>query len=574
MKRQLISVLMDRYRSPVIIVVACSILLNVLALAGALYMLLVYDSVLPSQSIPTLLGLLLMLCVIYVFQFIFETIRSKALITFGNGFHADLFKPVHRAATRARLSGINRDNNEMQPVRDLDQIYGYLISVGPAAIIDLPWMVLFLIVLTLLHWTLGLTAFVGILVLCAIAYFNNRRTVAGTRDLAPVMRSRMASAQIEVRFAESAAAMGMTERLLNRTQDHEQRYLTAQAFLATTAGRFGSAGRVFRLVLQSLILTVGALLVIDGKATGGVIIASSVLAGRALAPIDQALSTWRGLTLARAGWERLVGVIATPSRASRDVTLPSPRGSLTVTDLWIAVPGIARPIISGVSFVLEPGNAMAIVGPSAAGKTTLSKALAGIIQPSRGELRIGGATYDQWDPEAFGANVGYVPQTFELIEGTIGQNIARFDPAASSEAVIAAAQAAGVHEIVLALADGYDTEVTTGGPELSAGQRQRVGLAQALFGDPFLVVLDEPNSNLDSAGDAALDSAIRSVRERKGIVVLVTHRPATLGPISHVGVLNGGKLMDFGARDEVMGRINKPASKGLSGTHTERGPEA
>lgn len=350
----------------------------------------------------------------------------------------------------------------------------------------------------------------------------------------------------------------MQSRLLGRSAECDRDYIEAQSFLSRTVARLGGAGRVFRLFLQSLILTVGALLVLDGKASGGIIIGASILAGRAFAPVDQAIANWRGLSAAREGWGRIVRAIAVHQiPPPRQVALAAPHGEVVLRDVWVAPPGAKSFVISGVSLTLKPGQALAIIGPSAAGKTTLAKALLGIWQAARGEVRIDGATHDQWEPEAIGAAMGYVPQTVELIEGTIGQNIARFDPAATSEAVIAAARAAGMHEIILAMGDGYETRVSTGGPELSAGQRQRIGLARALYGDPFLVVLDEPNSNLDAEGDTALAQAILGVRERGGIVVMITHRPATLGPVSHVAVLSAGRLVDFGERDGVLERLNK-----------------
>jgi ATP-binding cassette subfamily C protein len=344
----------------------------------------------------------------------------------------------------------------MQSIRDLDQIHTFVSGAGPVALIDLPWVIVFLVVLAALHWALGLTA----------------------------------------------------------------------------------------------------LLVIDGKASGGVILASSVLAGRALAPVDQALANWRGLVAARAGWSRLVEAIsANRPPPPRTVTLAAPAGEIVIRDAWLAPPGTQTFVLTGISFALQPGQALAVIGPSAAGKTTLAKALLGIWPLARGEIRIDGATHDQWDHEALGASLGNVPQNVELLDGSVGANITRFDPAASSDAIIAAARASGLHEMILALENGYETLVAAGGFELSAGQRQRIGLARALYGDPFLVVLDEPNSNLDAEGDAALAKAIAGVRERGSVVVMITHRPAALGPVTHVAVLNAGRLVDFGPRDEVMGRL-------------------
>jgi ATP-binding cassette, subfamily C, bacterial PrsD len=555
LERELLRRFAERYRRNLRVIVLTSILLNLLVLAGSVYMLLVYDSVLPSHSVQTLAGLFAMLALLYVFQGGFEAVRSEALLGIANGIHRDLFEPVHFAATSRSLKG---RPDALQLTRDLDQIHAFLAGMGPVAIIDLPWVILFLIILFALHWWLGFAALCGTLVLAAIAWTTSRRSAEGTHRLMGITGRRIAATQAELRFAESAAAMGMQRRLLARSALCDKEYLEAQSYLSRVISRLGGAGRIFRVFLQSLILTVGALLVLDNKASGGIIIASSVLAGRALAPVDQALANWRGLSAAREGWSRIVSAIVADSPPpDRQVSLASPRGEVSVKDIWVAPPGAQKFVLTGISLTVQPGQALAIIGPSAAGKSSLAKTLLGIWQPARGEIRIDGATHDQWGSEKLGSSIGYVPQSVELIEGTLAENIARFDPDASSESIIAAAKAAGLHEMLLSFPDGYETAVSGGGNELSAGQRQRLGLARALYGNPFLVVLDEPNSNLDAAGDAALAQAIIGVRERGGIVIMVTHRPATLGPISHVAVLNSGRLVDLGERDVVLKRLGK-----------------
>ena len=565
LERELIRRFIDRYRANLRIVVITSIILNLLVFAGSLYMMLVYDSVLTSGSLPTLAGLFVMLAFLYLFQFGFDTLRAEALLTVANGVQHDLFGPVHYAATDRSLKTGGNTGESLQLTRDLDQIHTFLAGTGPVAIIDLPWVILFLAVLFLLHWWLGVAALFGTGVLAWIAIVTARRSARGTHQVLSLTGRRLAATQAELRFAESALAMGMQDRLLARSAQADYDYIEAQSFLSRSVARLGGAGRVFRLFLQSLILTVGALLVLENQASGGIIIGSSVLAGRAFAPVDQAIANWRGLSAAREGWSRITQALATHRRAAdRQVALAAPSGELALKDIWVAPPGSRNFVVSGVSLALKPGQAMAVIGPSAAGKTTLAKAILGIWLPQRGEIRIDGATHDQWDPEVIGGAFGYVPQVVELMEGTLGENIARFDPQATSDAVIAAASAAGLHEMILSFPDGYETRVSTGGGEFSAGQRQRIGLARALYGNPFLVVLDEPNSNLDAAGDAALAQAIVGVRQRGGIVVMVTHRPATLGPVSHIALMNGGRLADFGERDAVLQRMNKdnaPAAK-------------
>lgn len=560
MDNQILNLFMRRYRGNLLIVAGASLLLNFLVFAGTLYMMLVYDSVLPSRSIPTLIGLFVMLVLVYAFQSMFDAIRSEALLEVANGVHDDLFESVHYATvTRPLRAGPDRGDG-LQFTRDLDSVHTFLAGSGPIAIIDLPWVVVFMIVLFALHWTLGLTALLGTVVMTGLALWTSRRTHAGSRELANITGQRSAAALSEIRFAESALAMGMQERLISRTAGWENGFIQAQSFLSRTVARLGGASKTFRMLLQSLILTVGALLVIDGKASGGVILASSVLSGRALAPVDQAIANWRGMVAARAGWSRLVHALTTFRRPpAREVALARPTGDLVLRDIWVAPPGTQRFTLAGVTMSLSPGQVLGVIGPSAAGKTTLVRTILGIWKPARGEIRLDGATLDQWDQETLGSYFGYVPQAVELVDGTIAQNIARFDPDATSERIVDAARAASLHELILTLPDGYETMVSAGGVELSAGQRQRIGLARALYGDPFLLVLDEANSNLDAIGDTALANAVAGVRARGGITVMITHRPATLGPATHLAIINSGRLTDFGERDVVLGRMNNNA---------------
>ena len=562
--RKLIRDLLAHFRQHVWIVIIASVMVNLLVFAGSVYMMLVYDSVLPSRSEPTLFGLFGMLIILYLIQGGLEAIRSEAMLAVANGVHERLFEPVHVAATTKALQ-TQREGGGMQLVRSLDQVHGFLTSPGPVAIIDLPWVILFLIVLSLFHWSLGLTALLGALVLAGIAWWTSRRTARGASELAALTSQRILSHQTEMRFAEPALAMGMALRLRSRARTSDEQYLSNQSYLSRTIARLGGAGRLFRLFLQSSMLTVGAVLVIDGQASGGIILAASILAGRALAPVDQALASARSFSAAREAWTRIAEAVEHREPTQRAIALQPPVREISVRDLWVVPPGAQAAVLSGISFRLEAGQALALIGPSAAGKSTLAKALLGIWPMARGEIRLDGATHAQWDREVLGQSFGYVPQAIELLEGTVGENICRFDPAASSDAIIAAARKAGLHETILALQQGYETKLSQGGCELSAGQKQRIALARALYGDPFLVVLDEANSNLDAAGDEALARAIMSVRERGGIVVMVTHRPATLGPTTHLAVLNAGRLTDFGERDEVLARqaqagAGRPAS--------------
>jgi PrtD family type I secretion system ABC transporter len=328
---------------------------------------------------------------------------------------------------------------------------------------------------------------------------------------------------------------------------------------------YGTLSKVLRLVLQSAILGLGAYLVILGQVSGGTMIAASILVSRALAPIEIAIANWRGFLSARQSSYRLSTLLQSlPSQAAA-MQLPAPQKSLSIDGVWIAAPGHQIPILQNVGFMLEAGAGLGVIGPSASGKSTLARAIVGVWPAQRGTIRLDGATLDRWSAEALGRHVGYLPQDIELFDGTVAQNIARFDPDASSKAIIAAASSAGVHDMILKLPEGYDTRIGEFGASLSAGQRQRIALARALYGDPFLVVLDEPNSNLDAEGDVALMGAIASVRERKGIIVVIAHRPSALAGLDQVLVMTSGQVKAFGAKDDILRKVvQQPAASQIA----------
>ena len=547
-----------RYRTAILTVAVLSAVLNVLVLAGSIYMMMVYDSVLPSHSLPTLFSLLGMLVVVYIFQGVFDTMRTRILTDVGSAVDQELAPDVQRLMSDAALKGHHGAGDGMTPMRDLDQIRAFMSSGGPAALLDLPWIAFFLLILSMLHVWLGVTALLGAIVMIALTWATERATQKPSRLVAQITGYRAGMAESNLRHVEVLTALGMQRRMRARWYDVNRHYLAAQDKLSRAVGTIGGSAKVFRLFLQSLILTVGALLVIDGKASGGVIFASSILSGRALAPIDTAIANWRGFSAARTGWRRLNALFQhLPERDDQSVLLPAPTNELTVDQLVVAPPRVERVTAQGISFRLAAGDGLGIIGPSAAGKTSLARALIGVWPALRGSIRFDGATPDQWDGDQLGAFIGYLPQTVELIEGTVAQNIARFDNGATSDEVIAAATAAGVHDMIVKLPQGYETPVGSDGAQLSAGQRQRIGLARALFRDPFLVLLDEPNSNLDAAGEDALAGAIASVRARGGIAIVIAHRPSALAQVSHVLFMRDGRMEAFGPRDEVMAKIMK-----------------
>lgn len=547
-----------RFRTAFGTVAALSAVLNVLLISGSIYLMLVYDSVLPSHSIPTLFGLFAMIVVVYIFQAVFDQMRARILGDVGSSLERQLAARVQFAISEMALKGARGTGDGLIPMRDLDAVRGFLTGGGPAALIDLPWIAFFLIVLALLHYWLAVVALLGAAILLGLTYLTDRLTREPVRQFAQINAYRSGIAESNARHVEVLSALGMRGRMLDRWETVNQMYLAANYRLARAVGMLGGVSRAFRMFLQSAILTVGALLVIDGQASGGVIFASSMLAGRALAPVDSAIANWRSFSAARAGWARLNDLLGKiPPEPQAAVLLPFPSKSLEAAQLYVAAPGTQRMIVNGVDFALEAGSALAVIGPSAAGKTSLARALIGVWKPVRGSIRLDSATIDQWDAERLGAAIGYLPQTVDLIEGTVAENIARFEPDASSAKVIAAARAAGVHDLIVQLPQGYDTSVGTDGQDLSAGQRQRIGLARALYGEPFLVLLDEPNSNLDLAGEQALEQAIAAVRERGGIAIVIAHRPSALAQVSYVLFMRDGRGEVFGPRDEVLRRITK-----------------
>jgi len=550
------SVAIRPFRSVFVTVVLLSAVLNVLLLAGSFYMMLVYDSVLPSRSIPTLVGLLGMVTMAYLFQAWFDNMRASLLAHVANGLDQALSRRVQTAMSQVALSSRQQLGDGLSPMRDLDQIRSFVGGTGVATLIDLPWIVFFLAVLFALHAWLGITTLIGALILLGLTFVTNRVTKGPSATLHQMAAVRNAVAEGNLRHAELFTALGMRERMQDRWERINQDYVALSNRATRQAAKLGGLSKVFRLLLQSVILTVGALLVIDGKASGGVIFASSILSGRALAPVDQAIANWRGFVGARQGWARLSNLFGhVPERRDVATRLPAPVGVLDVEGLFVGPPGAARPTLLGAQFRLHAGDALGLIGPSGAGKTTLGRAVIGVWQPQAGTVRLDGAALDQWAPADLGRAIGYLPQTVELIAGTVAQNIARFDPAPMSEAVIAAAQAAGVHTLITGLPEGYDTLLSDEGRELSAGQRQRIGLARALYGDPFLVVLDEPNSNLDAEGEAALAQAIAGVRARGGVLIVIAHRSSVLGQVNKLMYLSDGRIQLFGPRDQVLERM-------------------
>lgn len=550
-------------RKPLLGIAALSAVINILVLGGSIYMMLVYDRVLPSHSYPTLVGLLVLVLIAYSSQAGFEALRSNMLgevaAEIGNRLRPRVARAAHQHAIDHPV-----ESSTQSPLRDLDQLQNFIAGTGPAALLDLPWIVFFLIVLSLLHIWLGVTALVGALLLVGLTRLTDRINRDAVQQLSSLGLRRFRMQESQRIHAELIRALGMRDRTIAIAQEAGVEFVSTQRELNEKNVLLSVTGRSTRMVLQSLILTVGALLVLSGEATGGVIFASSVLAGRALAPVDQAIAQWRNLIAARSAWHRLDRLLSVTPEQQERLLLPLPSRQLSVENVTVCPPGTQRPSIAQIAFTLSAGDVLAVIGPSAAGKSSLVRTIVGVWTPVSGRVRLDQAAMDQWDADDIGRALGYLPQSVELFDGSIAYNIARCDVSATPESIIAAAQAAGVHEMILALPGGYQFEVGDGGTNLSAGQRQRIALARALFGNPFLIVLDEPNSNLDAAGEAALVNAITLARTRGAIVIVVAHRKQILDSVSHLLVLEGGRVREFGGRDEVIMRMSLANNTGVT----------
>jgi PrtD family type I secretion system ABC transporter len=532
-----------------------SALINLLALTGSLFMLQVYDRVLTSRSVPTLIALSILAIGLYAIQGALEIIRSRVLVRVGCLVEEALGPRVCRLVLwlplRVRVSG-----DGLQPVRDLDTLRSFLSGPGPTAILDMPWLPIYLAFVFLLHPWLGILATSGAVALIALTFITEALSRAPARAAAAEATSRAALATAGRRNAEVLEAMGFGGNLAMRWLATNERYLATQRRASDVIGGLASVSRVFRAMLQSAILALGAYLVIRGEVSAGAIIASSITASRALAPIETAIANWKAFVAARQSRLRLEDLFRSLPPAPEPLALPPPVATLAVEGLTVSAPGRqGAPIVQNVSFQLSAGDAVGIIGPSAAGKSTLARALVGIWPPLRGAVRLDGATLEQWSSEMRGRHIGYLPQDIELFDGTVADNIARLEENPDPKAVVAAARAADVHDMILRLPDGYQTIVGESGTALSAGQRQRVALARALYRDPFLVVLDEPNSNLDSDGEVALTKAISGVRARGGIVVVIAHRPSAVAAVNLLAILANGTLQNLAPKDEIIRQV-------------------
>jgi len=531
-----------------------SAMVNMLMLAGPLYMLQIYDRVLTARSVPTLIALSIFLFGAYLFQAALDIVRTRIVVRSARLLDRRLESTVHGAVLNLAISNPNRSEAQ-QPVRDLDQIRGFLTGPGPTAIVDIPWMPVFLAICFLIHPWLGVVALGGGLLLVVIASLNERASRVPARVVARDSGVRSAIIEADRRNSETVMAMGMSGTLAKRWARLNDNYIKALGRASDVTSNFGSVSRMVRLLSQSAILGLGAYLVIRQELTAGSMIAASIMMGRALAPVESAIANWRSFISARLSIGRLSYVLSRMPPRKVATTLPPPTKGIEVEQVTVAAPGSQTPIVRDVNFRLNAGDVLGIVGPNGAGKTSLIRTLVGVWKPARGEVRIDGAPFDQWDPEYIGRYIGFASQATELFEGTIAENIARMEAEPDNNAVLRAARAAGIHDMILRQPNGYDTRVGEAGTVLSAGQRERVAIARALYNDPFIVVFDEPNGTLDHDGEVALQNTVRGLKERKAIAIIVAHRPSALAHCDKVLYLAGGAQQAFGPRDEVLQRI-------------------
>lgn len=529
-------------------------IVNLLALTGSLYMLQVYDRVLTSGSVPTLVALSVLALGLYAFMGALEVIRGQVLVRLASRVERRLARMAHEAIMKLPFFA-GQKGDPMQPMRDVDAIRSYLAGQGPVAILDMPWMPLYVAFVFLLHPILGWITLAGAAVLFGLTLITERMVQEPTTKAGTAMRERVTLAEASHRNAEVLRAMGFRHRLTHSYERASLNHLAAQERLSDVVGGLSVVSKLFRMVLQSALLGLGAYLTLKGQMSAGAIIACSVASSRALSPIEVAIANWKSFVSARQSATRLDSVLAALPKDPEPLELPAPKSSLTLEGVTVPVPGTQRILLNNVTLKLEAGQALAVIGPSAAGKSTLARAIAGVWPLARGSVRLDGAPLDRWSVEALGAHIGYLPQDIELFDGTVTENISRFEEEPDSKKVIAAAKAADVHEMILRLPNGYETRVGEGGANISAGQRQRIGLARALYGDPFLLVLDEPNSNLDAEGEAALVRALETVKDRGGIVVVIAHRPSVLAAVDQVAVINSGQVSAIGPRDEILKKV-------------------
>lgn len=531
-----------------------SLAINLLYLASPLYMLQVYDRVVSSASEVTLVMLTILLLVTLAALASLDAVRARLLTRASIRIDRLLASRVVTATVEVAARGAAARS---QPLRDFDTFRQFITGSGIHAVFDLPWAPIYIGVIFMLHPLLGSFALGCAIILVLMALLNEHLIKAPLAGANEAATRNYAFTDMSLRNAEVVQAMGMMPGLLQRWSRDRNLVLERQSFASDRAATTSSIIRFLRLAMQSMILGLGAYLVIERVTTVGAMFAASILLGRALQPVEQVVGSWRNLTSARGAYGRVRDLLAANPARDPALALPRPAGRLSVEGLGYVIPGTNRPILRNVTFRIEPADVLGIIGPSGAGKSTLARQIVGVLLPSAGVVRLDGADVSQWPRESLGRHIGYLPQDIELFADTVASNISRFRNDDDQE-VIEAAQMAGVHDMILRLPGGYETQIGDGGAVLSGGYRQRIGLARAVYDNPSLVVLDEPSSNLDSDGDTALLSCIAELKKRGTTVVIISHRPNTLGAVDKLLLLRDGTLEMFGPRDEIISRLSRP----------------
>ncbi|WP_299644092.1 type I secretion system permease/ATPase [Devosia sp.] len=558
-RESVVRTLVRRTGFPLLALGIVSLAANLLVLTGPLFMLQVYDRVLASRSVPTLVALFALVAGVYAFLALLDLVRSRMASRFAGALEASIAPDVFRASLRLGLTPLSAARPDA--VRDLDTIRQYVAGPGPLALFDLPWLPVYLLIVFMFHPDLGWLATGGALVATTLLVINERLAGRPTAEAAAALTQRQSLGDDARLNAEPIFAMGMLDDITSRWQVRSEALAAVQNRTADVGALYSSVTKSFRFLLQSAVLALGAWLVIRGELSAGLMIAASIVTSRALAPVEQVVAQWRGLAAARQALRRIEALLAAQPAAAPRLSLPDPELSLDVRNLATGPDLRGPPLVTGVSFSLAAGEAMGVLGLSSSGKTSLARGLVGIWPLLQGEVRLDGSELAHYDPMLVGRRIGYLPQSVGLFDGTVAENIARFRPDADSQGVLAAARLAEVHQLITGLPDGYDTRIGARGAALSAGQRQRIGLARALYGDPFLLVLDEPNANLDFAGDTALTAALTAAKTRGAVIIVIAHRPSAIAVCDKLVYLVNGRQSAFGARDEVLRQITGPAPR-------------
>ncbi|MEE3664208.1 type I secretion system permease/ATPase [Brenneria sp. g21c3] len=531
---------------------------NLLMLAPAIYMLQVYDRVLPSGNTMTLMMLTVMMLGLFTLMGLLEWIRSAVVIRLGTQMDMRLNQQVYDAAFESHLRG--NTSNASQALNDLTTLRQFATGNALFAFFDAPWFPVYLFVIFLLHPWLGLMALAGAIILTVLAWLNQHLTKEPLKRAAEITALATHQANANLRHADAIEAMGMLRVLRARWLEQHIRFLHSQNQASTKGAAVTALSKSTRLALQSLILGLGALLAVDGSITPGMMIAGSILVGRVLSPIDQIIAVWKQWTQARMAWQRLNTLLTRHPQRIPGMQLPTPQGILQVEQICAAPPGSRMPFLNQISFMLAPGDVLAIMGPSGSGKSMLARLLVASQPPLSGKVRLDGADMHQWDKGELGEFIGYLPQEIQLFNGTIAENISRFN-SPNANLVIAAAKTAGVHDLILRLPQGYDTPLGENGGGLSGGQKQRIALARAIYKQPSLIVLDEPNANLDEEGEKALLAAIAQLKVSLSTQILITHKPTLLSCANKLLILHSGRIQFFGSPSQLLQKQqkNKPA---------------